>query len=153
MCVNKQKNREKEDNDYCPFGASPAILPTTSEPTEHNKSICLFKNLYNFLQKCWGCSDVIQEHRAPSLVQQGALTVNLFHTQLVLVWRCCCWGWCALWFSIRAGNVPLVQEPCTRLVVTKGRAHRIFNLCLFGTASEGLRGAAICSGSWLSSSS
>lgn len=93
------------------FGASPAILPNTSEPTEHNRSICLFKNLYNFLQKCLGCSDMIQQHRAPSLVQQGALTVNLFYTQLVLVWRCCCWGWCVLWLSISAVAVAHQEMP------------------------------------------
>lgn len=49
MCKRK---REKEDYDYCSFGASPANLPSTSEPTGLNKSICLIKNLYNLLEKC-----------------------------------------------------------------------------------------------------
>lgn len=41
-----------------------------------------------FLQKCLRCSDIIQKDKASSLVKQGALTVNLFYTHLVLVWRC-----------------------------------------------------------------
>lgn len=57
--VEYTRANKKEDYDYCSFGASLANLPSTSEPTGLNKSICLIKNLYNLLEKCLWCSDMI----------------------------------------------------------------------------------------------
>ena len=51
--------REKEDYDYCSFGAGPENPASTSEPTGLNKSMRLIKNLYNLLEKCLWCSDMM----------------------------------------------------------------------------------------------